>query len=479
MIYVFVGPTLSVEEARAELDAVFLPPAAQGDVYRTACERPEAIGLIDGYFERTPAVWHKEILWAMAEGIHVYGSASMGALRAAELASFGMRGVGATFEAFLHGDLEDDDEVAVVHAPAEEGYRPLSEAMVNIRATLASAERAGVVRLETRATLERIAKGLHYPERCYPALLAQASREGVPAVELERLRSWLPRGRINQKREDALAMLRDMREELANHPGPKKVTYSLSRTDAWEEARRRSEQLSSTLEGQGGEPLRESLLEELRISGTFPRARRGALLRALAVEEAMRQGHAVREEELREVCDTFRRERGLLEAERFERWLEEQHVEDEVSFFEGEFQVRRIEALLEPEIAWHLPDHLRSTGEYGSLLERVRRKEQVLAGSGLERPGLAEAGLSEEELWEWYFQERLERPVPADIDVYARAQGFADEDALRRAVLRERCFLLPRHGHSHESGPTPTHGEQDQAQQGQQRLRARGGTAPE
>jgi hypothetical protein len=144
MIYVFVGPTLSAEEARKELDAVYLPPAAQGDVYRAARERPEAIGLIDGYFERVPAVWHKELLWAMAEGIHVYGSASMGALRAAELAPFGMRGFGATFEAFLHGDLEDDDEVAVMHAPAEEGYRPLSEAMVNIRATLASAERAEV-----------------------------------------------------------------------------------------------------------------------------------------------------------------------------------------------------------------------------------------------------------------------------------------------------------------------------------------------
>ncbi|WNG37824.1 hypothetical protein F0U61_32195 [Archangium violaceum] len=442
MIYVFVGPTLSVEEARTELDAVFLPPAAQGDVYRAACEHPEAIGLIDGYFERTPAVWHKELLWAMAEGIHVYGSASMGALRAAELAPFGMRGVGATFEAFLHGDLEDDDEVAVVHAPAEENYRPLSEAMVNIRATLASAERSGVIRLPTRATLERIAKGFYYPERCYPALLTQAAREGVPAVELERLRAWLPRGRINQKREDALTMLRGMREELASHPGPKKVTYSLSRTDAWEEARRRSEQLPSPSEEQGEEPLRESLLEELRISGTFPRARQGALLRALAVEEAVRQGHAVQEAELSEVCDTFRRERGLLEAEQFERWLEDQHVEDEVSFFETELQVRRLEALLEPDIAWHLPDYLRSTGEYGPLLERVRHKEQALAESGQERPDLAETRLSEEELWEWYFQERLGRPVPPDINVYAQSLGFTDEDELRRAVQRERCFLL-------------------------------------
>ena len=66
----------------------------------------------------------------------------MGALRAAELHTFGMRGVGRIFEAFRDGEVEDDDEVAVVHGPAELGYLVLSEPMFNIRATLARAEAA-------------------------------------------------------------------------------------------------------------------------------------------------------------------------------------------------------------------------------------------------------------------------------------------------------------------------------------------------
>jgi hypothetical protein len=90
---VFAGPTIPADEIRAIVDAVCLPPVAHGDVYRVSLERPRAIGIIDGYFERQPAVWHKEILWALNEGIHVFGSASMGALRAAELAPFGMVGV--------------------------------------------------------------------------------------------------------------------------------------------------------------------------------------------------------------------------------------------------------------------------------------------------------------------------------------------------------------------------------------------------
>src|SRR5215813_12803310 len=144
-VYVFVGPTLPPAEVATALDAVCLPPVAQGDVYRVVGARPRAIGIIDGYFDGMPAVWHKEILWAMHEGVHVFGSASMGALRAAELHEFGMRGIGDIFAAFRDGRLEDDDEVAVLHGPAEAGFRPSTEAMVNVRATLDAAEAAGVL----------------------------------------------------------------------------------------------------------------------------------------------------------------------------------------------------------------------------------------------------------------------------------------------------------------------------------------------
>jgi hypothetical protein len=234
---VFTGPTLSPAEGRAELDAVYLPPAAQGDVYRAALERPRLIGIVDGYFECVPAVWHKEILWALTQGIRVYGSASMGALRAAELTPFGMQGVGRIFEAYRDGVLEDDDEVAVTHGPAETGFRPLSEAMVNIRHTLAAAVAAGVVRSSTRLALERIAKRLFYPDRVYPLILRRAADEQLPRVELEALRRWLPRGQVNQKRDDAVAMLREMRQALAGPP-PKRVTFRLARSANWEAARR-------------------------------------------------------------------------------------------------------------------------------------------------------------------------------------------------------------------------------------------------
>src|SRR5437660_10789954 len=189
-VFVFTGPTLSPAEAREELDAVYLPPVAQGDVYRAALRRPRAIGIIDGYFERLPSVWHKEILWAMSHGIHVFGSASIGALRAAELDAFGMEGVGSIFEAYRDGALEDDDEVAVIHATAEFAFRPASEAMVDIRCTLAKAVEAGILCATTGAAIESVAKSLFYPDRNYQLIARRALELGPPQPELTAFAEW-------------------------------------------------------------------------------------------------------------------------------------------------------------------------------------------------------------------------------------------------------------------------------------------------
>ena len=138
-LFVFLGPTMPVDDARRLCPAEYLPPVAMGDVYALMKRRPPTIAIVDGTFQSAPAVWHKEILFALSRGVRVIGSSSMGALRAAELASFGMEGIGAIYEAFRDGVYNDDDEVAVAHAAREHGYRALSEAMVNIRAALASA----------------------------------------------------------------------------------------------------------------------------------------------------------------------------------------------------------------------------------------------------------------------------------------------------------------------------------------------------
>jgi hypothetical protein len=236
---IFAGPSLPPRlRPIGEPLIEWRPPVRQGELYRAALTRPAAIGIIDGYFEVVPTVWHKEILWAMAQGIHVFGAASIGALRAAELDVFGMRGIGKIYEAFRDGILEDDDEVAVLHGPAELGYPPLTEAMVNIRATFAEAVRSGVLTPELAARLTDIAKTLFYKNRTYEAVIEAATASGLPAPVLRDLAGWLPAGHIDQKRRDADALLDAIHAHLAAAPPPLRVSYTLAETVAWEAARR-------------------------------------------------------------------------------------------------------------------------------------------------------------------------------------------------------------------------------------------------
>lgn len=237
-IIVFTGPTLSHSDAAEILAADYRPPVSEGDVYRASLERPQAIGIIDGYFESVPSVWHKEILHALAQGIHVFGSASMGALRAAELAAFGMVGVGATFEAFTSGLLEDDDEVAVIHGPAELGYPALSEAMVNIRRTLSDAYGEGVISAASRGALEGIGKALDYRLRALPRIIAIARDISMAEAELCQLEAWLSLGRVDQKREDAILMLQTMGERLKPDTAPLQAGFHFEHTSLWENATR-------------------------------------------------------------------------------------------------------------------------------------------------------------------------------------------------------------------------------------------------
>jgi hypothetical protein len=236
----FAGPSLPPAFRPDDPTLEWRPPVKQGDVYEAALARPAIIGVIDGYFEVTPTVWHKEILWAMAQGIHVYGSASIGALRAAELHTFGMKGVGRIFEAYRDGVLSDDDEVAVLHGPEELGYPAVTEAMVNIRATLEKTVAEGVLDGWLIARLTSIGKTLFYKERSWDAVLRLATAHGLPPMPLNDLKAWLPAGQVDQKRVDALEMVAAILAHLAAGVTPLKISYRFQDTGYHQAAAQRS-----------------------------------------------------------------------------------------------------------------------------------------------------------------------------------------------------------------------------------------------
>ena len=440
---IFTGPTISPEEASAELRAVYLPPAADGDVYRVALHRPQAIGIIDGYFQSVPTVRHKEILWAMSCGIHVFGSASMGALRAAELLPFGMEGVGTVFELYRDGILEDDDEVAVAHGPAETGFVSASEAMVNIRQTLQKAERHGIISTELRVTLEKIGKELFYPDRNYSTMLRYASENGSSQAELSKLHQWLVNHRVNQKREDALLMLRVIRDRLEQGLRRKTVSYSFEQTVMWQSAQRQAGELRFDPNGRSDSLTPESLLDELRLEGPkYKEHRNDALRRFLALREAERLRLNVDAQRKRTTEAEFRQERDLSDIAALERWMNDNDLSDHQfqTLIVDEANVKWVEKLAEFGSRSCLPEQLRLSGDYPRLAACAVHKNRVLQSIRTRNPRLESIGLTYRALLEWYFEKVLGQTVPSDIDHYTRDLGFASLDAFRRALLKEYLY---------------------------------------
>ena len=216
--FLFAGPTLPDAATTISPDRIsVLPPIAAGDLFLLSPVPGDRVGIVDGYFHQARSIPHKEILTFLAEGVHVLGASSMGALRAAELHRFGMTGIGAIYADFVHRRIEADDEVAVVHGPAESGYRAMSEALVNIRATLLGAQQAGIITSEQRQRLIAGQVRTPYQERSFRALVEMAG-DVLPADRLAALGDFCRRSAVNLKRHDALLLVGQLQADGARSP---------------------------------------------------------------------------------------------------------------------------------------------------------------------------------------------------------------------------------------------------------------------
>ena len=210
-IIVFTGPSLPEQEAKKILNADYRPPVGRGDISKALNDNPEIIGIIDGVFHQQPAVSHREILKALQSGITMVGGASMGALRASELDDFGMIGVGKVYKSYKTGEIESDDDVAVVFNP--ETMELLSEALVTMSFNFNKAWERGLISEKEFRSLIKQAKNIYYPKRNYNKVLAES---GIDQNKIIILKEFLDKEGIDIKRKDAIAVLnyiRDIKEQ--------------------------------------------------------------------------------------------------------------------------------------------------------------------------------------------------------------------------------------------------------------------------
>lgn len=221
---VFLGPSLPREEARRLLDADFRPPARQGDVFHAITARPDAIVLIDGVFESAPSVWHHELLAAHASGIQLLGASSMGALRAAELPGV-VTPVGEIARRFVSGAWNDDAHVALLHADAAQGFKPLTVPWVNVWATAQAARRSRILSAPQARALVTGAEAQFYQSRTWRSLFDALGWDAG-------LRQRVLASSVDLKAQDARACLKVAAKlrPVARAPVPARLSSFVRRT---------------------------------------------------------------------------------------------------------------------------------------------------------------------------------------------------------------------------------------------------------
>jgi hypothetical protein len=147
-----------------------------------------------------------------------------------------MIGVGRIFDSYRQGLIEDDDEVAVQHGPAELGYPAVTEAMVNIRATIDLAMAGGVLDAAAAATMRMAAKSLFYKDRTWEAIMAAAA---LPPDRASAFKDWCRASSVNVKQQDAQELVRVMQsaDYAALRSGLPRFTFV--RTVYWRSLERR------------------------------------------------------------------------------------------------------------------------------------------------------------------------------------------------------------------------------------------------
>jgi hypothetical protein len=198
---VYLGPSLRVAEAIRLLAADFRPPVKRGDL---ASANSQVVVILDGEFNQNYAVTPKEILHLLGAGVTVLGAASMGALRAVELAGCGMTGIGWVYEAYRNGLIDGDDEVALTYCPLT--FQPLTVPLVNVRYWLEQLVAAGLLGAAEAQRVVRRARQIYYADRT-PERLADVLQRNLGANRLAGFRCAGFQSIPDVKRADAMAAL--------------------------------------------------------------------------------------------------------------------------------------------------------------------------------------------------------------------------------------------------------------------------------
>jgi hypothetical protein len=258
-----------------------------------------------------------------------------------------MIGVGKIFQSLSDETIVADDEVAVRHGPAELGYLPLNQSLVDIRDSCAGPLEERIIGVSIAEKIISAAKALPFWDRSYDAIAAQLRR--LEPSESREIDVWLEYTRsryVSLKARDAAALLAEMRDFIAKPWQPKQVSFAYERTIFVDRL------------------LNEIALEKVHKSLNLPQVsadreallmndlRRAALLRLVARDRAKHSGWQLNPVEMTERASALWSAMGLPDAEAAGRWLERNGISEQTlwTYISDELYVARLTSAYRVEV---------------------------------------------------------------------------------------------------------------------------------
>lgn len=226
---VFAGGSIFREEADFHADQVWCGPAEQGDIAAAILDGFETILIIDGYFYTKIPCTTLEVMVALEQGINIFGTAGIGALRAVELDQCGMVGMGYVYNYLKQQPIKPYHIVAQTY---DEYDRPLTTPLIQIIYFLECAYQDGIINHDEQQTLNEQANRIHFTLLSFDSFFdhIEVSR-ALDQDSSARLKSYQndDRERFNIKKHDAKQLLSTYKEILKNRP----ADWTVQRLDSY------------------------------------------------------------------------------------------------------------------------------------------------------------------------------------------------------------------------------------------------------
>lgn len=211
-IKIYTGLSLERRHVASILpNAIVAGPIERRQIHDDIAKGVNVLGIVDGKFYQSLAVSPAELRDALRCGIRVYGSSSLGALRAVELERFGMIGCGEIFEHIRATPAFRDDKLGQLFFDQKgaNATLPFIDLFFAVDALVAQKKLTKKIGDAVIAIYE----DMYFEDRSWPELQRRLEhqfpkREWAPIVEA------FGNTAQTQKRKDGMVLLRRIRDDI-------------------------------------------------------------------------------------------------------------------------------------------------------------------------------------------------------------------------------------------------------------------------